>query len=383
MCARKGEPHFMRFVTSVLLIVAFVFTAAATAQRAPSRVPATTTPEHEAIVRAGIELHDKGQFDAAIAKYQEVLAKSPTDVTAMFELAFSYMAKKDYDKSLATAREGAQFKSELLPMFYDVIASSYDSKGQPQQAIEAYKQGIALVPDASQLYFNMAVTYRESLNKPDEARLALEKAASIEPQHPGVQLLLGQVFQSTGYTTPAFLALSTFLVLDPAGSQALPGYGLWRALLKGGVDPIPSGPMSAAPVPDRAMRGTPPGAAAPVAKKDEGDFSTFEARLVPTHTAFMAKLDSGTPEIQALVAQVSELLATLSEKPFGPTAGAFATRHYLPFFVALKQRNFVEPFVYWASQRAPVPGVTDWLKANEPRVREFLDWASKYSWPKS
>ena len=93
MSARKGEFHFMRFVTSVLLTVALVFTAAAaSAQRAPSRVPATTTPEHEAIVRAGIELHDKGQFDAAIAKYQEVLAKSPTDVTAMFELAFSYMA---------------------------------------------------------------------------------------------------------------------------------------------------------------------------------------------------------------------------------------------------------------------------------------------------
>jgi len=26
-------------------------------------------------------------------------------------------------------------------------------------------------------------------------------------------------------------------------------------------------------------------------------------------------------------------------------------------------------------------GVTDWLTANEPRVREFLSWASKYSWP--
>ena len=47
------------------------------------------------------------------------------------------------------AREGAQFKSELLPMFYDLMASSLDSKGQPLQAVEVYKQGIAVVPNAS------------------------------------------------------------------------------------------------------------------------------------------------------------------------------------------------------------------------------------------
>ena len=366
----------------VFTVVVLSLSTVAAAQRAPSRVPSTTTAEQEATIRAGIELHDKARYDEAIAKYQEVLAKSPTDVTAMFEMAYSYMAKKDYDKSLETARQGAQFKSELLPMFYDLIASSLDSKGQPLQAVETYKQGIALVPGASQLYFNMAVTYRESLDKPDDARFALEKAASIEPLHPGVQLLLGQVFQGSGYTTPAFLALSTFLVLDPGGNQALPGYGLWRALLKGGVDPIPNGPMSATPVPDRAMREATPGVARPASKKDEGDFAAFEARLVPTHAAFMQKLDSGTPEIQALVAQVNDLLATLPANPAGPAAASFTNRHYRPFFVALKQQNFVEPFVYWASQRAPVPGVTDWLESNEPKVREFLDWAAKYSWPK-
>lgn len=373
----------MRLLNSLVLTLTLLSSATvASAQRAPSRVPSTTTADQEATIRVGIELHDKARYDEAIAKYQEVLAKSPTDVTAMFEMAYSYMAKKDYDKSLATAREGAQFKSELLPMFYDLMASSLDSKGQPLQAVEVYKQGIALVPNASQLYFNMAVTYRESLNKPDDARFALEKAASLEPLHPGVQLLLGQVLQSSGYTTPAFLALSTFLVLDPAGNQALPGYGLWRALLKGGVDPIPNGPMSAPPVPGRTMPDATANAARQESKKDEGDFSAFDARLVPTHTVFMQKLDSGTPEIQALIAQVNELLATLPANPAGPGAASFTNRHYRPFFVALKQQNFVEPFVYWASQRAPVPGVTDWLKANEPKVREFLDWASKYSWPK-
>ncbi len=365
----------MRMLT--ICLFAFVLLASPTAllaQGAPTRVPATTTTEQEAVLRAGIELHDKGEFDGAIATYQQVLAKSPANVTALFELAFSYLSKKDYDKSFATARTGAEFKSELLPMFYDLMASSLDSKGQAEQAVEMYRKGIALVPGASQLYYNMAVTYRESLNRPNDARLALQKAASLEPLHPGVQLLLGQIYQSSGYTGPAFLALSTFLVLDPGGAQAMPGYGLWRAVLKGGVDPIPDNAQAGG-----AMRAAP----RRVSKTDEGDFAALEAQLAPTHAAFMAKMDAGTPEIQALVAQVDQLIGRLPAQPAGPAASSYVNRHYLPFFLELRRKGFVEPFVYWASQRAPVPMVGDWLRANETRVREFLQWAEAFSWPKS
>jgi len=349
------------------------------AQDAPTRQAAETAPEHEALIREGVDLHDKGDYDAAIAKYQEVLARNPSDVTAIFEMAFSYLSKHDFDKCFETAKKGAEFKSDLLAMFYDLMASALDSKGQPQQAVDMYKRGIALVPDASQLYFNLAVTYRESLSQPNDARLALQKAAAIEPLYPDVQLLLGQVYQSSGYAAPAFLALSTYLIVDPGGKQALPGYGLWRAVLKGGVDPIPDAPvMPSSPTPNRGMRT--PGTST-TARTDEGDFSKLEAQIAPTHDAFMRKLDEGTPEIQALVAQVDQLLGALSTTASGPAAGSFVNTHYVPFFVALRQQKFVEPFVYWASQRAPVPGVTDWLKANESRVREFLGWASKYSWP--
>jgi tetratricopeptide (TPR) repeat protein len=358
------------FQTGALTLALLAGAASLQAQDAPTRVPAETTAQQEETLRAGIELHDQGKFDEAILKYRDVLTQSPSNVTALFELSYSYLAKKDFDQALEFARRGAEYKSELLPMFYDVMASALDSQGQPQQAVDMYRRGIALAPDASQLYFNMAVTYRESLNQPNEARLALEKAAAIEPMHPAVQLLLGQVFQSSGYTTPAFLALSKFLVLDPRGSQALAGYGLWRALLKGGVDPIPD-----------AIAGSSPMKMPPAAKSDEGDFAAFEAQLAPTHAAFMRKLDQGTPEIQALVAQVDQLLGTLPASPSGPAAQSFVNVHYVPFFVALRERKFVEPFVYWASQRAPVPGVTDWLRANETRVREFVQWASTYDWP--
>lgn len=366
----------MRFRSFVLPAVFLLLPLTAAAQGAPTRVAADVTAEQEVVLREAIDLHDKGEFDQAIAKYKAVLAKSPTAVAVMYELAYSYLGKKDFAQAMATARTGAEFKSDLLPMFYDVMASSLDGQGKPEQAVEMYRKGIAIVPPAaaSQLYFNMAVTYRETLNKPVEARDALQKAAQLDPLQPNAHLLLGQLYQTAGYPTPAFLALSTFLLIDPAGGQALPGYGLWRAVLKGGVATGPDGSPAGAGM----MRPSP----APPSKVDQGDFRNIDAQLGPAFAAFSRKLDAGTPEVQALIEQVDQLFGSLPVTPSGPTARSFVNTHYVPFFVALKQKNFVEPFVYWASQRAPVPGVVDWLKGNEPRVRAFLEWASNYSWPK-
>ena len=62
-------------------------------------------------------------------------------MTALYELAFSFAANKEFEKSLAAATRGAEYQSDLLPMFYDLIGAAYDSMGDPQKAIDAYKKG--------------------------------------------------------------------------------------------------------------------------------------------------------------------------------------------------------------------------------------------------
>src|SRR5262249_24969911 len=152
------------------------------------------------------------------------------------------------------------------PLFYDLVGGAYDSLGEPQKAIEAYKKGIQIVPDAAGLYYNMGVTYLESLKNPDEARRALEKAVVLEPSQPEFHRMLGQVFQSNGYATPALLAFSTYLIQDPNGARALSAYGFWRALLRGGVE-------TAQPSPSSGQMRTPPSSPdGKLAKTDEGDF---------------------------------------------------------------------------------------------------------------
>src|SRR5262245_14870899 len=250
----EGRRTFlMRILLRPLTVVAFALLPVVVAAQSgpPTRTATPSTAAETATIEAGIKLHDAGKYEDAIAKYEEVLKLSPANMTALYELAYSFAANKEYEKSLAAAAHGTEYQSPELPLFYDLLGGAYDSLNEPQKAIEAYRKGIQIVPDASMLYYNMGVTYLESLKNPDEARHAIEQAVALDPAEPEFHLMLGQVFQSNGYAAPAFLAFSTYLILEPNGPRALSAYGFWRAMLRGDVE------MGRNATPDGQMR-TPP-----------------------------------------------------------------------------------------------------------------------------
>jgi hypothetical protein len=106
-----------------------------------------------------------------------------------------------------------------------------------------------------------------------------------------------------------------------------------------------------------------------------------EAQLPASQRAFLAEMEKGATEIDALVAQMNRLLLFLEGRALGRDRNSFTAKYYLPFFRELKQKDYVELYVYWASQRAPIPGVREWLMANQTRVREFVAWINQYAWP--
>jgi len=356
------------FIQALVVLTCALFPGLAAAQSGPpTRTATPSTSSETATIEAGIKLHDAGKFEEAIANYEEVLKLSPANMTALYELAYSFAANKEYEKSLAAATRGTEYQSPELPLFYDLIGGAYDSLKEPEKAIEIYKKGIQIVPDASMLYYNMGVTYLESLKNPDEARRAIEKA---------VALVLGQLFQSNGYAAPAFLAFSTYLILDPNGARALSAYGFWRAMLRGGLEMGRNGTA------DGQMRTPPAAPDGKAAKVDEGDFSEFEAAITKSEQTVIAEMDRGAEELPPFVAQVKQLVAMLARRAPESDRTRFASSHYVPFFAELNAKNYVEPFIYWSMQRAPVSGVRDWLTTHQAEVKEFVTWTRSYAWTK-
>ena len=357
-----------KIICSALLVLFFVSSAIAQKIEAPKLTPTPSTDNQKRVINEGIALHDRGDYDGAVAKYEEVLRESPDNDWALYELGYSLQMKKDYKKSLEIGYKGAQYKSDRLTEFYTLIGNDLDLLGEPKKAVEVYRQGLKLNPGNQLLYFNLGVTYAR-MNNFEDAKKSVKTAAFLNPNHPGSHLLLGQIFSATRYKTPALFAVMRFLILEPKSQRTPTAYKIFSDVLGGGVSPGKN-PKEINIFVD--MGGN----------KDEGDFGSLELVLSLGKAAGATEKNKNKSEAELLVDQLSTFLAIISETDPKGDKSKFTWQYYIPYFIELKKRNYVEPFAYYISQSSNMRGVPEWLRANGARVNEFLSWSKGYQWPK-
>ncbi|MGH9941140.1 MAG: tetratricopeptide repeat protein [Pyrinomonadaceae bacterium] len=359
-----------RLFASVCLALLLSVSALGQKLPQPKLTPVAPTDAQLALLRQGVALHERQDYDGAIGKYEEVLKENPDNVVALYEIAFAYAAKKDHPKALEYAYRGAQYKSDTLALLYVLIGNTLDHEGQPDKAVDTYKAGIKQMPDESLLYFNLAITYNR-LGKADDAKRSVKQALALNPNHATSHLLLASMFQRGNYKTPALLAALRFLVLEPQTERSRAALQIARQILQGGVTPGKNENEI-----DIFLD--------PSAKTDEGDFSSLELFYGLAKAASMTKesKEKDKTEAQLLVDQFDSIFAVMSEMELKKVQGKFAGKYYVPYFIELKRRKFVEPFVYHTFRRSGVRGVTEWLQDHDARILEFLVWSKNYQWPR-
>lgn len=334
---------------------------------APKLTPVPSTENQERLIREGVVLHDQKDYDGAIRKYEEVLKENPDNVLALHELSYSYSSKGEFKKSLDVAYRGAMYKSRLLMAFYLSIANNLDELGEPKKAIEVYKAGIKASPDMAKLHYNLAITYLK-IKEPEDARRSLKRSVNLDPNHPSSHLVLGDLFYRGGYKTPALLAMSRFLVLEPNSKRSASAYKIVLNVLQGGVS-----------VDDKSghinimLEKSP--------KTDEGNFEVIDLTMGLAKASDSLEKNKGKSTAELAVEQLNTFLSILSELDEKENRSKFVFVYYLPYFSELKKRNYVEPFYYYISKSGNNPEVQKWLDGNFRRVSEFLTWSKQYRWP--
>jgi tetratricopeptide (TPR) repeat protein len=356
----------LTFTLGIFLATAPAVLLAAEKLPKPDQIPAVITPAHRALIEQGIALHDKGNFDAAVASYAQVLATEPKAVEAMYELAFSHSSKKDCAKAMAIAREGARYRSELLPHFHMLLGNCLDDLGMRDEAIEVYKTAIKTTPGFALLHYNLGLTYVRT-GKLDDARKALQQSLYLNPNHGSSHYLLSTVYDQLGYRIPATLALSRFLSIEPDGPRTTDALVRLESLLGSGISRSETSNDISIIIPAKS-------------KKDEGDFDAvavaMSLSLAAGQVAGEKKDDGPFKRISANYAVMSELLARTEGK-------GFAVHYYAPFFAELDKQGFVEAFAYHAFAAARLAGAKEWGQENPTKMSDLRRWLSHYQWPSS
>ena len=355
-----------RIVTTLATLILFATAVQAQKLPEPKLEPTPSTPAQEELIREGVSLHDRRDFDGAISRYEQVLKENPNNVLALYEIAFAYFEKKEYQKTLDYAYKLAQFKSDLLPRVYVQIGNAQDELGEPKKAVETYKAGIKLFPSSFLIHYNLAITYNK-LGEHEEARKAVKKSAGFNPQHPSSQLLLASLFDRGAYKTPALLAACRFLVLEPNSQRSAGALNLVAKSMQAGVAPG----KDANTINIFVDTST---------KKDEGDFGAIDFVISLTKAAEKMDAKKGKTEMQVLVSSFETTFAVLGEQKADNSK--FTWKFYVPYFVEMKKQGHVEAFVYYTNQRRGAPEVKEWLSQHRHTVANFLAWSRSYSWPR-
>lgn len=194
-------------IALILALVATLFAAPNATSKASSK--ASKAEAVKKLVDQGVQFHEQGQYDEALAKYKEAEKKDPKNALVKYEMAFTYHAKRDLDKSLSYARAATKLKAEgIEENLYSLLGTVYDDKGMPDSALAVYREAFAKLPNSFNIPYNASITYMR-MNNADSAYAWIKRSINNSRVHEGSHYYMGFLASQMG-KWPQFYAYTMY-----------------------------------------------------------------------------------------------------------------------------------------------------------------------------
>ena len=323
-----------------------------------------------ALIKEGIALHDKGELQEAINKYDAALVIEPANFKAMYEKSLSLVELKKYDDAEELSKKILKESTdpEYRRLSYINYGTLLDYQDEGKKALKMYDRGIAEFPDSYLLYYNKGITLAGMRNVPDAIE-CMQQALQRNPYHASSHNALGRLI-GTDNRISAFLSLYSFLLIESKGQRAVDNSALLNKLLMQGVKREDGGSTTIninASLLDKKN------------KKQEDDFSSAELLLslmaasneIPDSLGTQTRADTLSYKVQLLIGIIGD------EKRTGK---GFAKNFYVPFFTEMKKNNLVTIASHIILSSSEDPTITGWLEKNKDDVEGFYRWFENYQW---
>jgi tetratricopeptide (TPR) repeat protein len=177
-------------------------------------------------------------YDAAMAEYQEFLAKNPALYQVQLSIADCLREKGDlepaiemYKKVVEQAKLDATLGREMTAKALAGVGNCYLKQGKLPEAQDLFRQSIENSPKDEILAYNVGEIYFSN-QAHDDALRYFELAAQIKPEWPDPYLKLAYVYLNKGDMAKAVEKLDKFLTLEPEGARAAQAKNILGAIKK-------------------------------------------------------------------------------------------------------------------------------------------------------
>ena len=345
--------------------IALLFCIATTSLFAASNATKSANADAiERLINEGVQFHEQGQFDDAIAKYKQAEKKDPKNALVKYEMAFTYHAKRDLDKALSYARAATKLKTENIDEnLYSLLGSIYDEKGMPDSALAIYREGFKKSPNSANIPYNATITYMRK-NNADSAYAWIKRSINNTRTHEGSYYYAGFLASQIG-KWPAFYAYTMYSTFISKKAEIIRDnlsrlYGKTKYLV------IKK---------DNAVEMNTPNI-----KQTDSDSTVNKEFLLAIQT--MLTMDSlGTRKLydkDSTSEQQTEFLIHILEKTIKLVAFTDEINDPIQrFFQGLIRERLVEAFIYTICEPIDRPTFAQWLIKNRTEQARLFQWFNK------
>ena len=158
---------------------------------APDGIVAISTPAVDMYKKFdhAAELGDKGQYDAAIVEWRELLSTNADDARIHSNLGTALAQTGRYAEAIPEFEKALELNPEYWKV-YDNLGRTQLAVGQPDEAILTLEKGLQYDPESVDFHTHLGLALA-SKNRIDEAKAEFDKVLKIDPNNVIAHFALG------------------------------------------------------------------------------------------------------------------------------------------------------------------------------------------------
>lgn len=159
------------------------------------------TPEQQVKIEEAQAAKTEGNYDAALAMFQEILAENPTITVAYVGIGDIYMDTESYDRAEPAYSRAAK----LEPRNFDAQFGhglSLQMLNRFVEAVRAFQRALTIDPESLKANLAIATTYLQ-MDEAQSAVIFAEKSVQLDPANGSGRVNLGAAYEKVGRNADA------------------------------------------------------------------------------------------------------------------------------------------------------------------------------------
>lgn len=306
-------------------------------------------------IEQGIQLHDSGDYAAAIESYKKALDLDPGSDQVLVEIGYSYYALGDYKKSEKFSKQAIDLDGKYAGLAYINYGNALDAQGKTKKAIRVYEEGLKKHKDYL-LYYNHGFSCLNA-GKLDKAYESAVNAINLNPLHGSSHLLLSDVMSAKSQRVQKILPLYFFLLMENTTDRARVRYLDLRGFLDHGVFRTAENTVNISLPVDGNL-----------------DFDVVELMISLVKSSEELEENKDKAQLELFAENNEKIFKMLGELKKEQT-GIF-WELYIPFFSQLARDGHTGAYSYFiALSEGEAPA--GWLEQHKAEVSDFSAWLGR------